>query len=80
MLLNSSVASAQIRVAVEDGSANGTGNEIVDQLNANTNHNFDATLVFSTDIDTVQKLNDYDVVIVSHSGMGPSDQDWTVQM
>jgi len=73
------LAGAQIRVAVEDGSANGSGQGIVDQLNDDTWFDFTATLVTADEIDTVQKLGAFDVVVMGQSGSG-GDYDWTEAM
>ena len=73
------LASAQIRVAVEDGSANGTGQEIADQLNDDTWFDFTATVVTADEIDSDQELANYDVVVMGQSG-GYLDYDWTEDM
>lgn len=69
---------AQIRVAVEDGSPNGTGADIVSQLNDDTWVDFSATLVTADDIDTIGELNNYQVVILGDSGN--RNHDWTAAM
>jgi len=69
---------AQIRVAVEDGSGNGTGSDIVAQLNDDTWADFTATLVTAADIDTSGELANYDVVILG--GSGSNNADWTLDM
>lgn len=69
---------AQIRVAVEDGSADGTGAQIVSQLNDDTWADFTATLVTAGDIDTPAELANYDVVLLG--GSGNDNADWTAAM
>lgn len=71
-------AQAQIRVAVEDGSPNGTGADIVSQLNDDTWADFTATKVSATDIDSLAELAAYDVVILGDSGN--RNHDWTAAM
>lgn len=71
-------AHAQVRVAVEDGSATGTGADIVSQLNDDTWADFSATKVSAADIDTLGELANYDVVILGDSGT--RDHDWTEAM
>ncbi|HVS01689.1 MAG TPA: hypothetical protein VMT16_02890, partial [Thermoanaerobaculia bacterium] len=66
--LLASAAQAQIRVAVEDGSANGSGAGIVAQLNDDTFFDFAATLVTAGDIDTLAELAAYDAVVLGGSG------------
>jgi hypothetical protein len=74
----SSSVQAQIRVAVEDGSASGTGSDIVSQLNDDTWADFSATKVSAGDIDSLVELANYDVVILGDSGS--RDHDWTAAM
>lgn len=76
--LLASAAQAQIRVAVEDGSANGSGAGIVAQLNDDTFFDFAATLVTAGDIDTLAELAAYDAVVLGGSGF--NDADWTAAM
>lgn len=71
---------AQIRVAVEDATANGSGADIVSQLNDDTWADFTATKVTAGDIDTPAELANYDVVILGDSGNGIRDHDWTAAM
>jgi len=71
-------AQAQIRVAVEDGSPNGTGADIVSQLNDDTWADFSATKVTAGDIDSLAELANYDVVIIGDSGN--RNHDWTAAM
>jgi len=78
LALTTSLAQAQIRVAVEDGSANGTGAAVVAQLNDDTYFDFDATLVVAADIDTAGELAAYDVVVLGGSGF--TNADWTAPM
>jgi hypothetical protein len=69
---------AQIRVAVEDGSNEGTGAGLVAQLNNDTFFDFTATLVTQAQIDTPGELAAFDVVILG--GSGTNDADWTDAM
>jgi hypothetical protein len=69
---------AQILVAVEDGSASGTGSDIVSQLNDDTWVDFSATKVSAGDIDSLAELANYDVVILGDSGT--RNHDWTAAM
>jgi hypothetical protein len=69
---------AQIMVAVEDGSPNGSGADLVAQLNDDTWADFTATLVTAADIDSIGELAAYDVVILGGSGF--NDADWTLEM
>lgn len=78
LALGASIAQAQIRVAVEDGSPSGSGADVVTQLNDDTFFDFDATLVTAGDIDTAGELAAYDVVILGGSGF--DDADWTAPM
>lgn len=78
LALTTSLAQAQIRVAVEDGSAAGSGADVVAQLNDDTFFDFDATLVVAADIDTAGELAVYDVVVLGGSGL--DDADWTAPM
>ena len=73
------LAHAQIRVAVEDGSTNGSGAGLVAQLNDDTWADFTATLVTAADIDSGAELANYDVVVLGGSG-APNDIDWTLDM
>ncbi|HOL65188.1 MAG TPA: LEPR-XLL domain-containing protein, partial [Accumulibacter sp.] len=60
-------AHADIRVAVlSDISAgsNGGGTGVINQLNDDTYYNFTATAVTAEQIDSIEKLNQYDVVVI----------------
>jgi hypothetical protein len=66
-----STPAAPIRVAVVGGgplSDNSGFQAIVDQLNDDTFHDFTATLVQPTDIDTLSELSAYDTVVIGGSG------------
>ena len=78
LLLSTQYASAQILVAVEDGSTSGSGADVVAQLNDDTFFDFQATLVTQADIDTVGELMSYDVVVFG--GSGNNNADWTAAM
>lgn len=78
LMLFSATAVAQIRVAVEDGSVNGSGAGLAAQLNDDTWFDFTATQVSAADIDTLAELLNYDVVILG--GSGSDDADWTAAM
>jgi MYXO-CTERM domain-containing protein len=66
-------ASAQVVVAVEDGSINGTGSAIAAQLNNDTFFNFTATVVTAAQIDTAGEIAPFDVVILGDSGNDNND-------
>ncbi len=72
-------ALGQIQVAVEDASANGTGQDIADQLNDDTYEDFNAVVVTADEIDTIAELAAFDVVVMGQSGSG-GDRDWTEAM
>jgi len=78
LLFSTQYASAQILVAVEDGSSNGSGADVVAQLNDDTFFDFQATLVTQADIDTVGELANYNLVIFG--GSGNDNADWTAAM
>lgn len=78
LLAFSGAVTAQINVAVEDGSPDGSGAGIVAQLNDDTLADFSAALVTADAIDTAGELAAYDVVILG--GSGSQDADWTVAM
>jgi len=65
-------AEGPVRVAVlglEPGSGNSTGpNNLAGQLNDKTHFNFIATVVAPSQIDSVAELQNYDVVVISHTG------------
>lgn len=66
-----STPAAPIRVAVVGGgplSDNSGFQAIVDQLNDDTFHDFSATLVQPTEIDTLSELSAYDTVVIGGSG------------
>ena len=67
-------AQAQIRVAVEQGpSASGTADDVVAQLNDSEVFDFEAVKVSGTQIDTLDELNAFDVVIIGDSGSNDDD-------
>jgi hypothetical protein len=78
--LNGLAYAAPILVAVEEGSSNGSGADLVAQLNDDTYYDFTATLVTASDIDTASELNSYDVVMFGGSGSAPTNHDWTTTM
>ena len=77
-LLFSFSIQAQIRVAVEDGSTDGSGADIVSQLNDDTWADFSAVKVTADEIDSLAELANYDVVILGDSGS--RTHDWTAAM
>lgn len=78
-LLIAGSASAQIRVAVEQGpSASTSATELAAQLNDDTHFDFTATVVAADAIDSSAELANYDAVILGDSGF--NDDDFTQAM
>lgn len=78
VVLSAGELRAQIEVAVEDGSPDGTGADLVAQLNDDTYFDFQATLVTAAGIDSPAELAAFDVVILGGSGI--NNADWTDAM
>lgn len=67
LTLMAAPAAAQVRVGVANG-GNMSGAAVVAQLNDDTHFDFEASIVAPGDIDSVDELAEYDVIIIGDSG------------